>query len=311
MRLAAQRRKPQVTLQQLLVGRIEQGVVKYQATFHYNILYSGVKSLRIDVPAALVALGLRNKTPAIRDKVMDPQPADVAKGYSAWSFSGEAELLGKGDIELVWERTDREAGRGQERRSRRAAAGPAGRRFARLGADRADQGGNARRAGIRRAQGTAAHRSAARPGPPGRRRRQGLRVSRRLDLAHHRHPVPIGEGQADEHRPRGGADGGHAGGRGQRAGDLPRAKRPAAAGGQAAQGQVRLRAAAGGRPAGAAGDGQAGAILRARPGPQRRPGLPAGVALHGLRRRQHPGAARLFRRRRGRPEGLLVRLPAA
>ncbi len=103
LRLAAQRRKPQVTLQQLLVGRIEQGVVKYQATFHYNILYSGVKSLRIDVPAALVALGLRNKTPAIRDKVMDPQPGDVAKGYSAWSFSGEAELLGKGDIELVWE----------------------------------------------------------------------------------------------------------------------------------------------------------------------------------------------------------------
>ena len=34
---------------------------------------------------------------------MDPQPPNVAKGYSAWSFSGEAELLGKGDIELVWE----------------------------------------------------------------------------------------------------------------------------------------------------------------------------------------------------------------
>ena len=103
LRLAVQRRKPQVSIQQLLIGRIEQGVVKYQATFHYNILYSGVKSLRIDVPATVAGLGLHNHTLAIRDKVIDPQPPDVAKGYSAWSFSGEAELLGKGDIELVWE----------------------------------------------------------------------------------------------------------------------------------------------------------------------------------------------------------------
>jgi hypothetical protein len=101
LRLAAQRKKPKVTIYQLLVGRVEQGVVKYQATFQYNILYSGVKSLRIDVPTALVALGLRNKTPTIRDKVMDPQPADVAPSYSAWSFSGEAELIDKGEIELV------------------------------------------------------------------------------------------------------------------------------------------------------------------------------------------------------------------
>jgi hypothetical protein len=103
LRLAVERRKPQVTIRQLLVARIEQGVAKYQATFHHTILYSGVKSLRIDVPAAVVGLGLHNKTLAIRDKVMDPQPADVAKGYSAWSFSGEAELIGTGDIELLWD----------------------------------------------------------------------------------------------------------------------------------------------------------------------------------------------------------------
>ena len=103
LRLAAERRKPQVTIRQLLSARIEQGVVKYQATFYYTILYSGVKSLRIDVPAD-VAAGLRNNTPGLREKVVDPPPADLAKGYVAWSFSGESELLGDGRIELVWEK---------------------------------------------------------------------------------------------------------------------------------------------------------------------------------------------------------------
>ena len=48
--VAAERRKPQVTVRQLLVARVEDGVVKYEASFFYTIRYSGVKSLRIDVP---------------------------------------------------------------------------------------------------------------------------------------------------------------------------------------------------------------------------------------------------------------------
>ncbi len=100
--LAAERRKPYVTIRQLLVGRIEEGVVKYQATFYYNIQYSGVKSIRIDVPAD-VAAGLRNTTQDIREKTIDPPPADLAKEMVAWSFSGESELLGEGQIELAWE----------------------------------------------------------------------------------------------------------------------------------------------------------------------------------------------------------------
>ena len=65
LRLAAERRKPQVTIHQLLVARIDEGVIKYQATFFYTILYSGVKSLRIDVPAD-VAPRLPNTTAGIR-----------------------------------------------------------------------------------------------------------------------------------------------------------------------------------------------------------------------------------------------------
>ena len=101
--LAAERRKPQVTVRQLLVARVEEGVVKYQVTFFYNVLYSGVKSLRIDVPAE-VAGGLRVATPGVREKTIDPPPADLAKDYVAWSLTGESELMGDGKIELTWEK---------------------------------------------------------------------------------------------------------------------------------------------------------------------------------------------------------------
>jgi hypothetical protein len=101
--LAAERRRPQVTIRQLLVARIEDGVVKYQATFFFNVLYSGVKSLRFDLPTEVAPL-VRNNTPTIRDKVIDPPPKDLAKGYVAWSLAGESELIGEGKIELVWEK---------------------------------------------------------------------------------------------------------------------------------------------------------------------------------------------------------------
>jgi hypothetical protein len=103
LRLTAQRRKPHVTMRQLLVARIEEGIIKYQATFEYDVLYSGVKSLRIDVPAD-VAAGLRNNTPAIREKTIGTPKPEPAKGWVAWSFSGDPELIGKGQIDLTWEK---------------------------------------------------------------------------------------------------------------------------------------------------------------------------------------------------------------
>ena len=101
--LAAERRKPQVTVRQLLVARIEEGVIKYQATFYTSVLYSGVKSLRIDVPAE-VAATLRNTTPGIHEKTIDPPPVDLAKDMVAWSLRGDSDLLGEGRIDLVWEK---------------------------------------------------------------------------------------------------------------------------------------------------------------------------------------------------------------
>ncbi|NLX96319.1 MAG: hypothetical protein GXY83_09085 [Rhodopirellula sp.] len=103
LQLAVQRRKPQVTIRQFLVVGVDEGVVKYEATFFYNILYSGVKSLRIDLPAD-VAAAVHNRTPAIREKPIDPAPQDLAEGYVAWSLAGETELMGDGRIQLVWEK---------------------------------------------------------------------------------------------------------------------------------------------------------------------------------------------------------------
>lgn len=96
------RRKPQVTIRQFLVARVEDGVVKYQATFFYNILYGRVKSLRIDLPETL-ASQVHNATPGMPEKTISPPPADLAKGDVAWSLAGQNELAGDGKIELAWE----------------------------------------------------------------------------------------------------------------------------------------------------------------------------------------------------------------
>ena len=102
LKLSVERKKPLVTIRQLLVARIEEGVVKYQATFNYNVQYSGIRSLRIDVPADVAPL-LHNNTPGIHEKTVDPPLDDLEKNMVAWSFSGEGELLGEGQINLTWE----------------------------------------------------------------------------------------------------------------------------------------------------------------------------------------------------------------
>ncbi len=77
-------------------------MVKYEATFFANIRYSSVKSLRIDVPAPLAG-EIHNNTPGVSEKLLDPQPDDVAPGCVAWSLTGEEELLGDRTLRLSWE----------------------------------------------------------------------------------------------------------------------------------------------------------------------------------------------------------------
>ncbi len=112
LNLAVERRKPDVTVRQLLLARVEAGVIKYEATFFYEIRYSSVKSLRLDVPAALVTgKQLRNLTPAVASEApLDPQPDDVRKEGPdatialALTRKGEAEFLGDVTIKFEWDK---------------------------------------------------------------------------------------------------------------------------------------------------------------------------------------------------------------
>jgi hypothetical protein len=100
--LDLERRKPQVTVRQTLTAMIESGVVNYTATFHYEIKYSSVKSLRLDVPDDLAEEIRRQRTGT---SVLDPQPKDVAKGYKALELTGEGEMIGDVAMEFEWNKS--------------------------------------------------------------------------------------------------------------------------------------------------------------------------------------------------------------
>jgi hypothetical protein len=103
--LSAERRAPYVTLRQLLVARIESGVIKYEATYFADVQYSGIRSLRLDVPVEL-ADQIRITTPDIRRRILagDEAPADVAQGCNAWIIEGDSEFMGSRQVVLRWEK---------------------------------------------------------------------------------------------------------------------------------------------------------------------------------------------------------------
>lgn len=100
--LQVERRAPYVTVRQLLTAGIESGVVKYSAKLFYNILYSGVPSLRLDVPAS-EADQIRIITSGIRHSALDTTN-QVAEGTIAWKLEGETEFSGQQVIYLNWEK---------------------------------------------------------------------------------------------------------------------------------------------------------------------------------------------------------------
>jgi len=97
--LEIERRKPQVTVRQTLTAMIESGVVNFTVTLTYDIRYSSVKSLRLDVPSDL-AEKFRQQRPGTSK--LDPQPDDVAEGYTAIELTGEGDLLGSVVIPFSW-----------------------------------------------------------------------------------------------------------------------------------------------------------------------------------------------------------------
>lgn len=97
------RRKPQVTTRQLVTAKIESGVVTYDAKFYFDVLYSGVKNFRIDLPDSVAATA-RNLTSGVTESEIDAAE-NVPLGYVAWGFTGDSEFFGTQMIHLNWKQT--------------------------------------------------------------------------------------------------------------------------------------------------------------------------------------------------------------
>lgn len=98
------RRKPHIQAEQALTINVDSGVVKYKSQWKFEVLYSGVRSLRLDLPESIAA-DANVTDSSVVDKVMDPQPADVAAGYVAWEFTADDEIQGSAYVNLEWEQT--------------------------------------------------------------------------------------------------------------------------------------------------------------------------------------------------------------
>jgi hypothetical protein len=100
--LQAKRRRPQVVVQQVVIISVQSGVIKYDARLFYEVRYSGVRSLRLDVPTELVG-ELRNRSNNIVQQDLIPAPEDLADGYTAWTLTSDNEFFGQHEIRFTWE----------------------------------------------------------------------------------------------------------------------------------------------------------------------------------------------------------------
>ena len=100
--LRVSRRKPQVNVREVVLIQMESGVVRHTVAFSYDIRFSGISGVRIDLPESL-AETVHNATPEWRRSVIQPPPEDLLDGYVAWRFSKESEFKGKHELRLTWE----------------------------------------------------------------------------------------------------------------------------------------------------------------------------------------------------------------
>ena len=102
LELRAKRRSPQVVAEQVMVVSVQSGVIKYDARLFYDVRYSGVRSLRLNVPTNLVG-ELRNRSNNISQQELTPQPDDLPAGYTAWELTSDNEFIGRHNIRYTWE----------------------------------------------------------------------------------------------------------------------------------------------------------------------------------------------------------------
>ena len=102
LKLEVERKKPFVTVRQMLDAMVEPGSVKFTSTLFTKVQYSSLATLRIDVPES-IAKDNRISTPGVRETTITPPPADLAAGYVAWELVGDAPWLGERTVLLIWQ----------------------------------------------------------------------------------------------------------------------------------------------------------------------------------------------------------------
>jgi hypothetical protein len=100
--LEVERKKPFVTVRQMLDAMVEPGSVKFTSTLFTKVQYSSLATLRLDVPEA-IAKEIRIATPGIRETTITPPPTDLAAGYVAWELVGDSPWLGERTVQLGWQ----------------------------------------------------------------------------------------------------------------------------------------------------------------------------------------------------------------
>lgn len=100
--LAVERKKPFVSVRQMLDAMVEPGTVKFNSTLFTKVQYSSLASLRIDVPES-ISKEIRISTPGIRETRIAPPPADLSVGYVAWELFGDTPWLGERVVQLSWQ----------------------------------------------------------------------------------------------------------------------------------------------------------------------------------------------------------------
>ncbi len=115
MEITAVPRKPQISVRQFLKAYVDEGQVQYEATFFYDIRYSGVSQLRLEVPASITAT-LQNNTTGIYDTTPETISPDLPNGYVTRAYRSDSELLGTRTIQLAWKEKIPSLEPGQKRR---------------------------------------------------------------------------------------------------------------------------------------------------------------------------------------------------
>jgi hypothetical protein len=99
--LDAERRKPYVTAKQLVFVNVESGVARYEVTVQFDVLYSGVKTLRVNVSEDFYNAKELVLPPG---PIKDTKLADAPKGFVALELTGDGEFLGSYTIKFVGQR---------------------------------------------------------------------------------------------------------------------------------------------------------------------------------------------------------------